>query len=86
MLALVLYRYFLITLGNGNIAFVWVPGHADIIGNSAAESAAKDVLDSDVSDELIPFPDIKPRVNKYMLELWSGTSIPTTSCRLFFQS
>ena len=68
MLALVLYRYFLITR-NGNIAFVWVPGHADIIGNSAAESAAKDVLEGDISDELIPFPDIKPRVNKYMLEL-----------------
>ena len=48
---------------------MWVPGHADIIGNSAAESAAKDVLEGDVSDELNPFPDIKPRVNKYMLEL-----------------
>ena len=69
MLALVLYRYFLITR-NGNIAFVWVPGHADIIGNSAAESAAKDVLEGDVSDELIPFPDIKPRVNNVRALEW----------------
>ena len=38
--------------------------------NSAAESAAKDALDGDISVELIPFSDLKPRTNKYILELW----------------
>ena len=47
-----------------------ITGHAvGIRGNSAAESAAKDALDSDISDELIPFSDLKPRMNKYSLEL-----------------
>ena len=42
-----------------------ITGHMGIRGNSAA----KDALDSDISDELIPFWDLKRRVNKCLLEL-----------------
>ena len=38
--------------------FVWVPGHSGIRCNSAADSVAKDSLDGDGSDELIPFSDL----------------------------
>ena len=51
------------------IVFIWVPGQVDIRGNLAADSAARDALDGDISDELIPFSDLKTGVNKYVLEL-----------------
>ena len=54
------------------IVFIWVPGHFGIRGNSAADSAVKDALDGDVSVELIPFSDLKPRTDKYILELWQA--------------
>ena len=51
------------------IVFVWAPGHVVISGNSATDSAAKDALDGDVSDEYIPFSDLKPRLSNYIAEL-----------------
>ena len=47
------------------VSFIWVPGHAGIKGNSAADSAAKDAL-----VELILFSDLKSRANKYIFDLW----------------
>ena len=43
-----------------------------IRGNSAADCAAKDALDGDISDELSPFSDLETRANKFLLEIWQS--------------
>ena len=52
------------------IAFVWVAGHIGIRDNSAADSAAEDAIDGDMSEEFIPFSDLKPRLINYIFEFW----------------
>ena len=70
VLVQILELYTKMTREGREIVFIWVPGHVGIRGISAADSAAKDALDGDISVELIPFSDLKPRTNKCMLQLW----------------
>ena len=72
VLVQILELYTEMTRERREILFSWVPGHVGIRGNSAADSAAKDALDGDISVELIPFSDLKPRTNKCILELWQS--------------
>ena len=62
VLVQILELYTEMTRERREIVFIWVPGHVGIRGNSAADSA----LDGDISVELIPFSDLKPRTNKYI--------------------
>ena len=55
VLVQILELYTEMTREGREIVFIWVPGHVGIRGNSAADSAAKDALDGDISVELIPF-------------------------------
>ena len=48
------------------LVYVWVPGHVGISGNSAA----KDALVGDISDEFSARSDPKPRLNNYVFEVW----------------
>ena len=68
------------------VVFVLVPGHVGVNDDSAANSAAKNALDGDVSDNYIPFSDLKPRLNNYITELWQTEISPKinkflASCR-----
>ena len=67
VLVQILDLYTEMTRDGREIVFIWVPGHVGIRGNSAADSAAKDALDGDISVELIPFSDLKSRTNKYYI-------------------
>ena len=74
VLVQILELYVELTTNGKEVVFVWVPGHVGIGGNLTADSnldsAVKDALDGDISDELIPFSDLNSSVNKYLLELW----------------
>ena len=50
----ILELYTEMTREGRGIVFIWVPSHVGIRGNSAADSAAKDALDGDISVELRP--------------------------------
>ena len=41
-------------------AFMWVPRHAGIRGNKAADRAAEEGLGKEPVDDLMPFSDLKP--------------------------
>ena len=60
-----------------------------IRGYSAADSAAKNALDGHISDELVPFSDLKSHINNYALELWQpewDESVPENKgCIKYFQ-
>ena len=65
ILVQILELYMNLTRDGKKIVFIWVSGHVDIRGNSAADSVAKDAFVGDISVELIPFSDLNSRANKY---------------------
>ena len=52
------------------LVFVWVSGHVGIRGNEAADRAAKDALEKEPIDDLMPFSDLKPFTAKYIQQVW----------------
>ena len=42
------------------VVFMWVPGHVGIRGKGAADTAAKEALEKETTDDLMPFSDLKP--------------------------
>ena len=51
---------------------MWVPGHAGIRGNEVADRTAKEALDKEPTDDLMPFSNRKPStaIYIYIHQIW----------------
>ena len=52
------------------IVFTWVPGYVCIRVNGAAGRAAKEALDKEPTNDLMPFSDMKLLTAKYIDQVW----------------
>ena len=52
------------------IVFMWVPGHVGPWENETADRAAKDPLDKEPTDDLMPSSDMKPLTAKCIHQVW----------------
>ena len=52
------------------VVFMWLPGHVGIHGHEAGVRAAKEALEKEPVDDLMPFSDLEPLTAKYVHQVW----------------
>ena len=57
-------------ISDKEIVLCWIPSHIGIQGNEMVDKQAKTSLSLEPTFFKIPFSNIKPSINKYILEEW----------------
>ena len=55
---------------NNSIILTWIPSHIGIQGNERADRAEKKALQTGISNTKIPYTDLKPLINEFILKKW----------------
>ena len=67
-----------------DIVLAWTPGHVGIQGNEIADRLAKNAINKTIHPSaVIPFSDIRPKVQSYMDKLWQEEWETQTQNKLF---
>ena len=55
---------------NNRIILTWILSHIGIQGNERADKVTKKALQTHTSNSKIPYTDLKPLINKFILKKW----------------
>ncbi|XP_076439394.1 uncharacterized protein LOC143278477 [Babylonia areolata] len=65
------YETFTLATKKGyEVVLAWVPGHVGIRGNERADLLARNAVKKELSRSLVPYTDMKRKVNTYVKDLW----------------
>ncbi len=66
----ILQKCYFLRQNNIEVVFAWCPSHIGIQGNSRADTLAKEALNHRISEQRIPFTDLKAKTNSFINTKW----------------
>ena len=78
LILLLLQKLHYLSCAHKTIHFCWIPSHIGIRGNEAADMAAKESLDQDITISKVPYTDLKSHINFFISRKWQER---WSSCR-----
>ena len=78
-----LHKLGLLSIPYKTIFFCWIPSHIGIRGNAAADVAAKESLDFNVTASQVPYTYLKPHINSFVTNKWQERWSSCSDDKLF---